>query len=162
MAAGDFVGIDIRGMEQVNHLLRNLPREAQDAASQAVAEYMLRVERAYPPYQYITRKQAYPPTGWQSDRQRRFVMAAIREGRITPGSPHRTQAFSRAWRIVDRGVNAFLVNETPYGPYLKDPRANHMKLIGWTTIEEDVEKRQPEILRKAQAGIDKAIRKLGG
>lgn len=158
----DFIGVDVRGMEQVANLLKNLPRVAQDDASQAVAEYMLEIEKAYPPYQYVTRKQAYPPTGWQSDKQRRYVMARIREGSITPGSPHRTQAFRNAWRIEDRGVNAFLVNETPYGVHLKDPRANHMKLIGWTTISEDIEKRQSQILRKAQAAVDKAIRKLGG
>lgn len=153
-------------MEEVQRLLRNLPRAAQDAASQEVAEYMLDVERIYPPYSYVTRAQAYPGApagpGWFSARQRKFVMAAIRDGRINPGSSHRTQTFRNAWRIEDRGVDAFLVNETPYGIHLKDPRANHMALIGWTTIDQDIEKRQSQILRKAQAGIDKAIRKLGG
>lgn len=162
MAAGDFVGVDIRGMEAVTNLIRKLPREAQDTISEDVAKVMLNIEKTYPSYRYVSRRQAYPPSGWQSDRQRRYVMARIREGSINPGSPNRTQAFRNGWRIEDKGVNAFLVNEVPYGIHLKDPRANHMKLIGWSTIAEDIEKHQSRIMRTANAGAQKAIRKLGG
>jgi hypothetical protein len=162
----DFVGVDIRGMEQVAKLLKNLPIEVQNAASDDVADYMLNVERLNPPYQYISRAQAYPNAqagpGWFSAKQRKYVMAKIRSGEIAPGSPHRTQTFSRGWRKEDKGVNAFLVNEVPYGIHLKDPRANHMKLIGWKTIAEDIEKNMNQIMRKAEAAVQKAIRKLGG
>jgi hypothetical protein len=158
----DFIGVDIRGIEQVAAMLKKLPREAQDAAGEAVADHMLNVERTYPPYRYVSRAQAYPPTGWQSEKQRRYVMMMISKGIINPGRPHRTQTFRNAWRKEDKGVDVFLVNETPYAPHLKDPRANHMKLIGWKTIAEDIEKNISQIMRKANAAVQKTIKKLGG
>src|SRR5512139_1362829 len=142
--ADSLIGIDIRGMKELQAKLKAWPKEAQDAGSEAAAKFLLNVERTYPPYMYVSRSEAYPfgaaGPGWQSDRQRKFVMAGIRSGAITPGKANRTQRFSKNWKIIDKGVDAFLVNETSYGPHLKDPQSKHMRMIGWTTIDEDIKK----------------------
>lgn len=167
-----FVGVDVRGEKQIQAAIDALPDEVKDSVTESVMQYLLNIERAYPPYKHITRAQAWPSkviafpsgkrlVGWHSIKQFRYVMARISEGSITPGKANRTQTFSRNWRIEDKGRNAFLVNETPYGPYLKDDqRQSPMQhMIGWTTIGADLQARRDKILERVAVGAKQAMKK---
>lgn len=158
--ANSLIGIDPKQIDAVVGKLSKLPTAVQDAAADDVLKYMLNVERHYPPYKHITLKQAYG--GWKSEKQRRFVMAAIREGRIT--IPYkRTQRFSKGWRIEGKGVNAILYNETEYGPFLKQVGGQSRMhiLIGWQSLDRDIMDKADKISKVIDTAAKKALKKLG-
>jgi len=98
MAKGDFIAIDIEGLEPLVKGLDKLPQNIQDAAGDDVAKYLVNVLKKYPPPKRVTRKAAYGTTFF-SDNQRKFFFAALRSGAISV--PYRrTQAFARGWRQI--------------------------------------------------------------
>jgi hypothetical protein len=160
MASGDFVGIEVQGLEELQALLAKLPVEVQDIVTDDVSAYMLNVLKTYPPQRHITRKQAYGRT-FESDKQRRFFFAALKDGRIKV-QYHRTQHFRNSWQQVGKGRRSFLANEMPYGSFLvnDDGQSNMAKLGGWKTLTAVMKQRFNQILRVANAAAVKAIRKL--
>jgi hypothetical protein len=95
------------------------------------------------------RLNVYPPAShkpmiWASEKQRRFVMAAIREGRIEV--PYRrTMTLGRRWTTAVSGSGDDLTgtvgNNTSYGPYVMgraDQAAYH---AGTWPVAEDVAER---------------------
>lgn len=161
MADGGFVGIDVIGLEELRAKLRTLRPEAADAGVENANKYLLDYERtAQPPYSYVSFKQAYG--GFFSERQRRFVMANIADGGIVV--PYRrTQDLRKGWQLLGTGTNQLLVNEVPAAAFTKDEatQARMMKMRGWTTVQQDVRDRMAEIVRRFEAGAQKAMRKLG-
>ena len=157
----DFVGIDVTGTEELIAKLNRLPPEAQDQAVEDVNKYLLNVLRAYPSYNYVSFKQAYG--GWFSEKQRKYVMARIAEGTIKPGMPNRSQRFAQGWKVVGYGRQSIIANETPYGRYLVDDtaQARMPAKIGWKKLKDTVKQRMGRIIEKADAGVKKALRKLG-
>lgn len=161
--ANDFIGIDVQGIEELKKKLGKLPTEAQDAGADEVYDYLLNVLRGYPPYKYVSRATGYDGQPWFSEKQRRYVMAAINRGDITPGSPNRTQIMSKGWKKHGTGRQAFLANEVPYAQYLMgdDTQSRHMQKIGWKTLAEVTKERLDKIIAKFDAGVKKAIKRLG-
>jgi hypothetical protein len=159
--ASDFVAIEVSGLEDLIIKLKALPGEVQDEAIENVNTYMLNVLKIYPPYKYVKFKTAYG--GWFSDKQRKYVMARIREGTIKPGTPNRSQQFAQGWDVLGYGRNSMIVNTTPYGPYLVDDaeQARMPQKIGWKKLGDTIKERMDEIMRRASAGVTKAIKKLG-
>lgn len=156
-----FIGVDVSGLEELLAKLESLPPEVQDEAVQNVNKYLLNVLKLYPPYTYVPYRTAYGK--WFSEKQRRYVMAKISQGEITPGMPNRSQTFSRNWKIVGYGKNSIIANETPYGHHLMgdSTQARLPKKAGWKTIGEVIKNRMDEIIRRADAGVKNAMRKLG-
>lgn len=155
----DFVYIDPREIQQITDGLRKLIPAVQDEVVPEVLEYMKNVEQAYPPYQHVSYKRAYG--GWRSEKQRRFVMASIRTGRIT--IPYRrTQTLRRGWRIIGQGRNAYLINETPYAGYVKgdNTQARMLALGGWRTVSQDIKGRIGKMQAKMEAAAKRAIKKV--
>lgn len=157
----DFLGLEVIGVEEVATKLGKLPDVVADAAVDEANQYMLRVLKTYPPYSHVTYKQAYG--GWKSEKQRRYVMARINEGTITPGKPNRSQEFRQGWEIVGYGKTSFITNQVPYGHFLMsdESQANMPKLIGWKKVSNVLKERTKEILRQAEIGVKKAIKLLG-
>jgi hypothetical protein len=157
----DFIGLDVQGIDNLVEKLENLPPEARDAAVDEVAPYLLNVFKLYPPYTYVKFKDAYG--NWFSDKQRKYVMARIREGTIRPGISNRTQSLAQGWKIIGEGGNSLIVNEVTYAVYVMGvgEQARMPKKIGWKTIGAIVRDRMDQIVRRAEAGVSKALRKLG-
>ena len=157
----DFIAIDVPDLAELQKLLANLPNDVADEGIDASNEYLLNVMRAYAPYKYVSFKSAYG--GWFSEKQRRYVMAKIAEGEIQPGRPHRSQALSRAWRIIGEGRNSLLANELPYSAYVQgdsqSEQARMMSMIGWKGTDQVIRERQAEIMRKFETGANKALKK---
>ena len=159
--AGEFVGVEIAGLEDLMVKLNKLPEVVQDHAIDEANKYMLNVLKLYPPYSYVPFNQAYGK--WFSEKQRRYVMARIAEGSITPGMPNRSQRFANNWKVVGYGRNSIIANETPYGPYLvgDNTQARMPAKIGWKKLSATIKQRMAQIISKAEAGVKKAIRILG-
>ena len=154
----DFIAIE--GIEPVTKALGQLPRDMQDSAVDEINPYLVNVFRQYPSYKYVPFATAYG--GWFSDKQRKYVMARIREGSIIPGQSNRTQELARGWKIIGEGADSIIANETPYAGYVMgdQTQARMPAKIGWETMSAKIESRMDQIKRKAQAGVNKAIRKL--
>lgn len=160
MAEGDFIGIDIEGVEEVKALLRKLPKEAQAQVTDDVARYMIDVLRGYPPQKYVSRKEAYPEVGgWFSDKQRRWFFANLGDLQI----PYRrTQEYSRGWKAVGQGPQTLVVNETPHAIYLQDEHMQSRMAAkgGWKKLSLIIKERASRITVIAEAAAKKAIKKL--
>lgn len=159
----EFIGIEIENLEQVTDYLLKLPTVFIDTAANAVMRYwlgVLRNPRNYPKQKSVTRAEAYPDApagpGWFSDKQRKYVMAAIRRGDIvTPYS--RTNTLAKSWEIEGEGVNSFLVNTADYASYVIDPegQSRHEAMVGWWTAPGPLE--EPQRIRAAEEAVDKAV-----
>jgi hypothetical protein len=156
----DFVGIDVQGIEDVKKLMKNLPPAVQDQVVDDVSEYMLKVMRLNPPEKRVKRKTAYGVTFF-TERQRRFFFAALRDGRINVPY-NRTQGQSRGWKIIGKGKDALVVNETPGVLFTRDNdrQARLNKLVGWKTVAEEISTRAERIMEIANAAVKQALRKL--
>jgi hypothetical protein len=161
----DFIAIDITGEEEIAAKLRKLPGAAIDMGVDEASEYLKNSLRQYPPYAKVTRAAAYPEVGgWFSDKQRRWFFANLRNGNLNV--PYgRTQQLANAWKIIGKGKSSIIANEMPYAKYVmgdsRSEQSRMSKLIGWLGIDQVVKERLPRIIEKFDAGVKKAIRKLG-
>ena len=157
----DFIGIDISGIPELEKKLKLLPDAVQDAIVDEVSEYLLDVLKIYPPPKYVTRKAAYGKSFF-TRRQQRWFFWALNNGYIRVPY-HRTQGLRKAWRIIDSGRNSIIVNETQAALYTMDDekQSRHEMLVGWKIISEILRERRNQIIRRAEAGARKAIKKLG-
>jgi hypothetical protein len=150
--------IKTRGIEELDETFKSLPLRLRGVAAEGASEYLIgtpqRGLKHYPGYKSISRSSVYRPP-YQSDRQRRFVMAGIRSGRIEPGYPHRTGNYQRSWRRVGSGVNTRIAGEMPHDNW-PDPLA---RKIGWRDpmeiIDSNINGAAREAERAVQAEIDK-------
>jgi len=158
----NFIGIDIIGEKELVEKLAKLPPAAIDAGIEEANKYLVNVLRSYPPQKSVTRVEAYG-IPFFSDKQRRFFFAALRDGRIQVPY-HRTQALARGWKTIGAGRNQIIANEVPYA-YLvmgtSGEQSRHAAKIGWQRVVSIIQARMTRILENFDAGVKKAIRKLG-
>lgn len=108
-------------------------------------EHVLKVAKRYPPKNRPTRKSVYGST-WKTERQRRFMMWAIRnpgESGIevpyrrsqSPGTERFKQQWSHTWRSDGRVHD--IGNHASYGLWLMDPKrqSQYMRAVGWKTTQ---------------------------
>jgi hypothetical protein len=157
---GDFVGMEVQGLEELKAKLAKLPGASQDFVTDEVNKYMLDVMRQYPPEKYVSRKDAYGETFFTA-KQRRYFFWALDQGII--GVPYRrTQAVRRGWQQVGKGRRSFLANAVPYAAHLfNDDQSRHAAKIGWKTITQTIKERMSRIIVVADGAIKKAIKKVG-
>lgn len=157
------VDIVIDGLQELRHKLDRFPKEAQDQAGNMVSEYLMNVMKTYEPYAYVPFKSAYG--NWFSDKQRKYVMAKISSGEIRPGSPNRKGAagLRGGWQKMGEGADTLITNDVPYAGYVMgdDTQSRMHQKIGWITVGKRLKDRAKEIERRAKAGVDKAMKRLG-
>jgi len=112
----------IRNIKQVNDFIKTLPRGTIKAGVVAFTEYIIGDGKhglsKDDPYKQTTRKKVYGRT-FESDKQRRYVMAAIKDGRIKIGqrNPDPTRASKGyGYKLTKGGYNA-TINNTEPGAY---------------------------------------------
>jgi len=157
----DFVGIDVKGIPELQRALAKAPGFVQDAVTEDVADYMLNVLREYPPQKRVTRRQAYGRT-FQSMRQQRWFFWALKNGVIRV--PYqRTQAVRRGWKKVGSGRELIIANEEEGAFWTMDDygQARLNKLVGWKKVGDIIRERASQIQRKAEAGVKRGLRKAG-
>lgn len=165
-----YKGRKLRGLESIKELIDELPRRLRGKLLDVAAKEYLRRFKLYPRYRYVSRKSAYPEvSGFFSDKQRRFVMAAIADGRIQPGSPHRTKALKDAWHIEGEGTALSVVNAAPAAVFAFHPQfqARQLAAVGWKDIVTMEEESRPDVVlemevflyNEAQKDIDDILLK---
>ena len=156
------IGVEVTGLKELQRAIDKLGELAIPEGAQAVAEYMLNVEKAYTPYQAITRKSVYGQS-FQSDKQRRWFFAALASGEINV--PYqRTQALRNAWQILGKGTyNVLLVNTAQHAQYVKEEGSQNRLLqrMGWKTIMQDIEEHSSKIYKTAVGAMTKTLKKVG-
>ena len=157
-----WIGLEVIGIDELRREMGNWPKEIQNAVVDQVNAYVLDNIKKYPPYMHVRFKDAYG--GWFSEKQRKYVMARIREGTIVPGKPNRTNTLANGWKVIDRGVSSIIVNEVPYAGYVMgdSEQARMPKKIGWDTVGGWVTKHMTNIVGAARQGLVNAINKING
>ncbi len=161
-----------KDIQRVTSKLGRLGGLIDDLVPDAVNPIIVRLMQIYPPNNHtVTRAQAYPEAilttprgkiirGYFSFRQYRYVMMLANMGRL----PYRrTFAMRRAWRIVGRGKNSVVVNDTDAAIYSMDDtrQARLNRLVGWTTAGWRMQHPGDEVRKAAINGIKSAIRRAG-
>lgn len=115
----------------------------------------------YPNYRYITRKKAYGKT-FSSSKQRKKIMAMIREGLITPGSSKRTFTIRNAWKTRGEGAATVVYNDAPGVDYVMGQnQSRHEKLGGWRQSPQVVEDNTDGMIQAAGRELVRYYREKG-
>lgn len=134
----------------------------QGDAVAAAAVYLLGDERRglkhEAIYKYVTRKAAYGKT-FVSDKQRRYVMAMIRSGEITPGTENRTHAIQNGWKILYGGLGARIRNDAPgVGWVMGTSQARQPAKVGWRSFDKVASDNKAGMSRAASQAVQLAMR----
>ncbi len=153
---------DIGG--ELVQFVRDTERGARTVAAQAAGTYLIgdgrHGLRHYPKYKYFSRKQAFGKT-FVSDRQRRYVMARIREGSIDPGVPHRTGRLQRGWSLAGKGTDVIMKNTEPHVlPVMGDDvQSRHERLVGWRMISDIITTNMDGALKASAQAVEEYYEK---
>jgi hypothetical protein len=145
-------------IEKVREFLNNLDKSVKDIAGAGVSEYLIGDEshglKHYPLYKHVSWAEI---GGFVSDKQRRFVMAMIGKGEITPGISQSNGYFRDAWQYKKQGPNYIITNDVGYGPYLVSASGWQSKMAkahGWRTTLENMRDNADGAIRHAVAKIN--------
>lgn len=159
------VAVNKNEIEKLGNKIHGIPSVARKAGSYAYAEYLIgnksRGLMHYSPYKYIKRKKAYGKT-FQSDKQRRYVMARIRSGDIDPGVPHRTGRMQRGWgKPIRTRSGARITNAVKYAKWSHSnySQARLNKLAGWRTVEQITKSNHAGAMRAFNLAVEKELKK---
>jgi hypothetical protein len=147
---------------RVRDWLKALPQNVKQIASEAFAEYVVGDEghglKHYPPYKYLPWSKI---GGFVSDRQRRYVMARIHDGTITPGVSQSNGYFRDAWTYSAAGSRYVIKNDVSYAQYLVGPgtQATRPAMTGWRKWTQTIEDNAAGGLRHAVAKINEWMKK---
>ncbi len=156
------IRIEVRGLEKVTKMLKDLPRGTIGAAIEAYTDYLIGNEqhglKHYPAYKYISRKSAYGTTFF-SDRQRRWFFAALKSGKLV--LPYRrTDTLRNGWVKTGTKWQRIIRNRTPYiGVVMGESEQSRMsKKIGWRKVSAVIESNAKGALRAAQQAVSSYLK----
>lgn len=147
------MSVTIRGLEAVRAKVSSL--ESADAFRRGVATGATRIKEFMATYP----AQVHKPQPFKTEKQRRFVMAALKEGRLS--FPYgRTGSLGRRWTIVfsNGGQSATIGNNTEYGPLVQQAGAQAGYHAGnWQTDQDAIDQMGPLVTQDIDAEIGKVI-----
>jgi hypothetical protein len=168
------IRIKIKGVENVKEFLRGVPLGVKTVAAHEVAKYLIGDSthglKHEPYYKHINRYAGFPEAsyvtstgktvyGWNSEKQHKYVMAAIARGEIKPGQDNRTHKFQNAWEIVGDPPRYIIENKTDYGGYLMGDQQTRMhNMIGWRRWQKNVADNMKGAMRAAILKIDEWLK----
>jgi hypothetical protein len=130
----DGFSVNVRN-DAAKKYLDNIQRNLRGLVSESVGKELVRLIRLYPRYKYVTRKKAYGET-FVSDKQRKFVMAKIREGSISPGHSNRTMTLKKGWKTTGERTKTRIINDVPYAGFVQGnvSQSAHEYMAGWKKV----------------------------
>jgi hypothetical protein len=133
----------------------NVQRNLRGLVSESVATELVRLIRLYPHYKYVTRRAAYGEP-FVSEKQRRFVMAGIRDGSISPGHSNRTMTLKKGWKTTGERTRTRIINQVPYAQFVQGnlTQSAHEYKAGWKKVNVLIQ-------QNIRAAMDYARRKVG-
>jgi hypothetical protein len=162
------INLRVRGVEQLKDFFAALSVEMRKIAVREVAEYLIGDDnhglKHLVKYKYVSRKKAYGQT-FVSDKQRRFVMAAIKDGRIKPGQNNRTGATSEGWdyKTTGGGYGAQIYNGTQGAKYVQgdDTQARQPALVGHRKVTDVISTNIKGAILRAEQALQRWINSKG-
>lgn len=152
----DLVDIQVTGIEEIQEKLSQLPDAAADAGVEAANEYIIDVMRLYPPRVNHKTKRYI----WNSEKQRRAFFATNGFGRGIP--TRRTQQLASSWETVGKGKEQAILSTAEYADYVVGNKMQHGHVAdGWSSVKMTIRERTEKIIRKFDAGVKNAIKRLG-
>ena len=155
------INYKVTGVEQVKAYISDLPRGTKAAAMRAIATYIVGDKnhglKHDVQYRYVSMKRAYPPTGWQSDKQRRYVMWAIKTGHIKIGRKHTPTHYSDSWDWKQQDSHWDRTNITGKLPFDRFP-SRHNRLGGWRHYMEVVSTNIKGALAAGQRAVNDMLK----
>jgi hypothetical protein len=152
----------IKGLEEVQAWLKDLPFLVRQKAAGWVAEYMIGDDshglKHEPAYRPVSRVAAYG-VSFFTEKQRRWFFAALHDGRINPWQNNRTHKFADSWAAKPTGAGGFqLTNTAPYAQHLagtigNDNRARQPAMVGWRWVKDTISSNFAGAIRHAQAKV---------
>jgi hypothetical protein len=155
------IKIDIKNLEKVQTFLRSVMLGAKNRASFALAEYLMGNEshglKHYPAYKHVPYSEI---GGFKSDKQRRYVMARIREGSITPGLSASNRYYGDAWHISGEPPRYTLKNDVKYAGYLvgDNDQSLHSQKQGWRKVSQNIADNLQGAMRHARDAVNKLLK----
>lgn len=170
------IRVRVRTLKEAQDFIsKEIPRQYRGIYAEAVAGNLVIELRKQPPYKYVSRFAAYGMQkggpGFFSDKQRRFVMARLRDGRFDPGVPHRTgQTTGRpgqpirsgpGFHVENKGAKAVIVNTEPGARWTVNDgwQARQPALVGWqktsVTIADNIDKAMVDAIDNVTEAIAK-------
>ena len=159
----EFIAGNLSALTQLVLSQSNRGRATLRSATMAGALTALSFIKPYPEANRPSRSSVYGQT-WKSEKQRRYFFFALRHGLIqvpyrrgiSPGS----QRLGRSWaakQLTDTSV-AIGTNVT-YARMVKDEGAQtkYMKAVGWTTIQQDIQRGRTAVLNTMNTVIRRAL-----
>lgn len=148
--------ITSHGIPELLEWLKSLPNEIRTLATRAVAEYIVGDEthglKHYPPYKHVPYSQI---GGFVSAKQRRYVMARIRDGSITPGVSASNGYLRDAWKYTAQGSMYQISNDVTYAKYLVGGQQSRRAIAqNWRTMWQTAKDNLQGAFRHAQAAIN--------
>ena len=157
------IKISVKGIDEVRAFLARLGAEAKHVTEGAVTEYLIGDEthglKHYPPYKYLgtSEEGAYKKVygGFFSDRQRRYVMAMIREGQIIPGQSSSNRYMGDAWHAEDKGRYWVAMNDVAHTKYVvgDTDQSRMMEMKGWDKISKNIKNNLKDAFRYAKEQV---------
>lgn len=155
------VEFSVTGIPELQAYLERLSVQLRETVEGAMAEYFVGDEshglKHEVAYRYVSRTEAYGQP-FVSDRQRRYVMARIHDGTITPGVENRTHQMAAAWDWEQSGGQTFIRNEAQGVEFVEgDQQARQPDLVGWRKYAEIIQTNIDGALRAATQAINRLI-----
>jgi len=153
----------IRNLKKVQDYLKKTPRGTIKTVIVALVEYIIGNEkrglRHDDPYKQTTRKKVYGRT-FESDKQRKYVMAAIADGRIKIGQRKNNPTNASkgyGYKLTNNGYNATITNESE-GAYWSRGWGGWKN---WRNVAKVINANIKGALRHATAEVNKVLNKKG-
>jgi len=151
----------VRNRREVAELIRTITKGSKRVATKAMAEYFVGNEHhglAHDdPYKQTTRRRVYGQQ-WESDKQRKYVMAKIRSGEIVLGHRARKPTYASGGYAVKESRDGYtIVNPRPSAfwsrVWAKWPRWRHYNKV--------LEDNMKGAMRAARWAVGKLLRQKG-
>lgn len=161
------IKVTVRGIEEVRRKLETIVRGAKKRTEGWVGEYLIgdrtRGLRHYDPYRYVGSKgdgefkTIYG--GFFSKAQQGYVMAAIADGRITPGVPHREDEVP-GWELKEMTNYWSIRNDSPGAKWAQGDTTQTLRheRAGWRTVSDNIRANLKGAFRHAQAELKKWLK----
>lgn len=158
-----FLSMNIAGIDRVTQKLDKLPPAVADAGVESANGYLIDALKNEPTQVSIPWAQVGGPAsgGFYTERQRRFVMAALHDGSMqVPYS--RTQNMINAWHTEGSGKEQTVTNSSPIAQYvIGSAQARRPYMAGWNTAADTLRKNMRGVLLWFSKGVNAAIKDLG-
>lgn len=143
-------------------------RDLLNAVLTAGGLYLRRRFATYPPKRRPTRASVYG-RAFQSDRQRKYFFAALRDGRLevpyrrgmSPGS----ETLGKRWAVYSKSMEVVAVgNNASYARRVQSlqDQSLYMRAVGWVPVETTLVREQANVTRSMEIELKREIARLEG